>query len=320
VFGQISTQINSHFTAAAAIKQDFSRQMAVARSTLMKQGQDNYNAQIAVETARASAEVSTQSAIVASISTRAKSDVTSAVSAESSRADDACDAMLDGKGQIIPSRAGTTTDHAACSSADYGKVYFSQGNHTLFLCSGISKTWNAYIMGSFAESQILNDAQRSNLATKMGPRWVLCYSSLHDGFTSFGWHALCNWRGATVSIGRATNGRVYGGYSDVAWGSRNTYTPAHTAFTFRFSPYDGSTVETTRLSSDLHGNSLYDHQTYPPTWGGGHDLYMGGNCQSSAYASPSTYVKDCATDNYSNTFMTGSTSWTNSAVEVYYMV
>ena len=49
---------------------------------------------------------------------------------------------------------------------------------------------------------------------------------------------------------------------------------------------------------------MYDLWNYPPTFGGGHDLFLGNNGQSSAYSNPSNYqVGGCgATFTYDNSF------------------
>jgi len=103
-----------------------------------------------------------------------------------------------------------------------------------------------------------------------------------DGDTAKQFHTACDAKGPTVVIIETTTGNVFGGYTDLAWSSANSYASSSNTFLFRLRPsmqhYDGKTGK--------EGNAIYRGSSYGPTFGGGHDIYI----VSSALSSTSSYT------------------------------
>jgi len=103
-----------------------------------------------------------------------------------------------------------------------------------------------------------------------------------DGDTAKQFHSACDAKGPTVVIIETTTGNVFGGYTDLAWSSANSYASSSNTFLFRLRPsmqhYDGK--------KGKEGNAIYRGSSYGPTFGGGHDIYI----VSSALSSTSSYT------------------------------
>lgn len=103
-----------------------------------------------------------------------------------------------------------------------------------------------------------------------------------DGDTAKQFHSACDAKGPTVVIIETTTGNVFGGYTDLAWSSANSYASSSNTFLFRLRPsmqhYDGK--------KGKEGNAIYRGSSYGPTFGGGHDIYI----VNSALSSTSSYT------------------------------
>ena len=103
---------------------------------------------------------------------------------------------------------------------------------------------------------------------------TLLYKSTEHGDSSNNFHNLCNGKGYTLTLVRTTKGYRCGGFTTVSWSSYGNFRNDNNAFLFSldFKEYyltcDGS-------------NAIYDHSSYGPTFGGGHDLYIVSGCHSS---------------------------------------
>ena len=88
----------------------------------------------------------------------------------------------------------------------------------------------------FINSAVLNAAQDVALVKLLNhEKWSLCFSGNIHGWVGTTFHANCDNKGATVSIMQSnTNNMIFGGYTDYAWGSRNTWITSSAAFLFVF--------------------------------------------------------------------------------------
>ena len=139
---------------------------------------------------------------------------------------------------------------------------------------------------------------------------ILLYKATVDGFNSHTFHAKANNQGATLTIFRASNGRIAGGYTPYNWQSISNYinVPQGQAFLFSVSGNNANKYYNNRSSQ----YSMYDNNSYGPTFGGGHDLYIPNNSNSnSGYTNPYSY------DLPSNTALVGSYNFTTSEIEVF---
>jgi cell fate (sporulation/competence/biofilm development) regulator YlbF (YheA/YmcA/DUF963 family) len=140
---------------------------------------------------------------------------------------------------------------------------------------------------------------------------ILLYKGSSDGFTAQAFHTKCDNQGATLTVIRATNGRIGGGYTPTSWRSANNYinVPQGQAFIFSVSGNSANRYYNNRYPQ----YSMYDGSGYGPTFGGGHDIYVPNNSNSSSgYTNtPHSY------DSPSNTSIFGSYNFTTSEIEVF---
>merc|ERR1719495_1137891 len=121
----------------------------------------------------------------------------------------------------------------------------------------------------------------------------LLYQGSKDGFSPSNFHDRCNSKGANVVIIETTSGTVFGGYTDQSWGSRGSYVSSSPTFLFRLRP----SMNRYDLQDNRQQNALYDHLSYGPTFGSGHDIYVRDGCNyrsvcstsRSSYNMPTTY-------------------------------
>jgi hypothetical protein len=101
----------------------------------------------------------------------------------------------------------------------------------------------------------------------------LLYKASRDGWTPQKFHQLCDNKGATYTRVTLADGRVIGAYTSVSWTSNPGYVNDSTAFL-----YDGTRKYTTNSGAwGLGSYATYMNASYFPTFGGGHDLYIGGD-------------------------------------------
>ena len=179
--------------------------------------------------------------------------------------------------------------------------------------------------GYFVGGSLVNAPEMTTLNQWYGTanrRWDLCYKATKHGFSSSTFHSLCNNKGQSMVIAKSTGGKVFGGYSETGWANVNNYRYSSQSFLF-------SLTKNTKLpmpgaaGSASYQYSVYDTNSYGPTFGGGHDLYINNNmnggytwlghsyqCQpGSGYGNPSCY-DGFLSDNHSG--------WNLSDIEVYY--
>ena len=109
----------------------------------------------------------------------------------------------------------------------------------------------------------------------------LLYKASRDGWSPQKFHELCDNKGATYTRAIINDGRVLGAYTALSWSSTNQkYQDDTTAFM-----YDGTTkFPSTNGVWGAGRYATYTHNSYYPTFGGGHDLYIWGqNMYNNAY-------------------------------------
>ncbi|KAL3875142.1 hypothetical protein ACJMK2_038070 [Sinanodonta woodiana] len=98
----------------------------------------------------------------------------------------------------------------------------------------------------------------------------LIYSINRDGCNPAVFHLLCNNKGPTVTVLYNTDGSVFGGYTSIPWRSSNAYQVDYKAFLFRLR-FIGQ-PKYTKFPAKGGNNAIYDHTTFGPFFGAGHDL------------------------------------------------
>jgi hypothetical protein len=63
--------------------------------------------------------------------------------------------------------------------------------------------------------------------------WQSCYDASVHGWSATTFHSRCNNKGATVTVALSTGNRIFGGYFDGSWKSRQGYAYAKQPFLYR---------------------------------------------------------------------------------------
>ena len=102
----------------------------------------------------------------------------------------------------------------------------------------------------------------------------LLFRASRDGYSTSNFHSKCDGRGNTLIIVKTTNRRRFGGFTDLQWDQSGSYKTGSNPFIF-------SLDEKEIYYSKNGSNSIYCNSSYGPTFGGGHDFYICGGCNSS---------------------------------------
>ncbi|CAF1288690.1 unnamed protein product [Rotaria sp. Silwood1] len=175
-------------------------------------------------------------------------------------------------------------------------------------------------VGFFPDSTLLQYEHKKKLNEfygKMNQQWELIYKASRDGFDSNAFHSRCNNKGPTITIIQSTGNYLFGGYTSVSWTSDGSYKNDSTAFLFTLiNPYNIAPTKYL-INPTQAGHAVYHHNSYGPTFGSGHDIYVvngsNGN-NSNATGFPSAYID--TTGRASCTF-TGGQNFTVSDIEVF---
>jgi len=169
-------------------------------------------------------------------------------------------------------------------------------------------------------SNILTTAQEAQLNSWYGnsnAEWELCYQMSRDGTSASTFHNRCNSKGETMTVIKATNGRKFGGYSNLSWTNGSYYQGTSSSWLYSL---DKKTKHTYYRYSQY---GIYQWSRYGPTWGGGHDLrsaysdmrYNGYTNLGHTYRCPSGYGYGNGT---CRSWLAGQYSgWQNAEFEVY---
>ena len=174
---------------------------------------------------------------------------------------------------------------------------------------------------TFETTNILNDEEKVLISEWIHPKKVLKFNMVFntnkDGSSASTFHYYCDGVSPTVTIVRDTSGNKFGGYTTSTWnqpGPGGNYGRDPDAFIFNLSK------KIKYLQTDkLVNHSIYRHNSYGPTFGGGHCLYLADSCtgNSSSYTNTHSSYK---TDNKNLIGNSGSTSFQVSYYEVYHVV
>jgi len=92
------------------------------------------------------------------------------------------------------------------------------------------------------------------------------YVASYDGDGASDFHDNCDGKGPTVVIVESRTGHVFGGYTDVSWGSSNVHKESSSSFLFQLRP--------NFIQYDLQDKkyAVEHNQKYGPIFGAGYDL------------------------------------------------
>jgi hypothetical protein len=161
---------------------------------------------------------------------------------------------------------------------------------------------------NYRQRTLISDQLLINLGTSVN-KVKLLYKASSDGFSASTFHSLCDNKGPTLTVIRANN-RISGGYTSESWASRNTYVNVNVGNAFLFS----INSENVKKYYNRNGSnySMFDHNSYGPTFGGGHDLYISNmsNENNYSYNNKHSYELD-------NNLLFGSYNFRVDDIEIY---
>ncbi|CDW81728.1 UNKNOWN [Stylonychia lemnae] len=173
----------------------------------------------------------------------------------------------------------------------------------------------------FNGSQILKDGNLAYVQSLLQDKYsisTLCYRASQNGFTAQQFHTACDFKGPTITIIKATTGKIGGGYTSQSWKSVNNYVVDKEAFLF-------SADNQVQILSEGGSNAIYDNNGYGPTFGGGHDLHVatGSNANQNSYTNLGYNYKRSNIvyqSNEAKTYLFGAYNYITSEIEVYYLI
>ncbi|KXJ08534.1 uncharacterized protein LOC110248695 [Exaiptasia diaphana] len=117
--------------------------------------------------------------------------------------------------------------------------------------------------------------------TSMPIRWVPCYQSRLHGWASRTFHSNCDGKGPTITIIKV-NKYIFGGYTDVSWHTKNSYSKSVNSFLFSFVNKDN--LKPFKMKVFKSQSAIYGGSSYGPIFGGSHDIYISNNAGSNTYS------------------------------------
>jgi hypothetical protein len=148
-------------------------------------------------------------------------------------------------------------------------------------------------VNSFEGTSFLNNEEKKLISKWISPNRVLkfnlLFSTSKNGDSTSSFHYYCDGVFPTVTVVLDTSGRRFGGFSTQNWCQSavgGTYSTALDSFIFNL-----SNKQKYGLSNKFDTNAIYRHNSYGPTFGGGHDLYLANSCKSNtnSYCNKSSY-------------------------------
>ncbi|KAF9355373.1 hypothetical protein BGX26_006653 [Mortierella sp. AD094] len=159
--------------------------------------------------------------------------------------------------------------------------------------SGSPSSHRSTVIGSSSRSRRQQHTAFQNHVPQ--PKLILQYRATRDGFDAANFHMACDQRGPTLTVVRADNGTIFGGYNSSSWSSHPTgvYSTSRVNFLFTLKSREHPLRENAMFNVKGDGNAAtYNKADHGPTFGAGHDLYLSTNCNvacQSSSALPSSY-------------------------------
>lgn len=136
------------------------------------------------------------------------------------------------------------------------------------------------------DSKLLNDKMKIQLMkwTPSGKKrkWKRIFRASKDGFASYQFHTKCDGKGPTVCVIQSSIGNIFGGYTSIPWSSSGAYQFDPNAFLYILKSKQRRGQKPTKWGvNHQNRNSVYHNSSYGLTFGGGHDMYLVNNCNTS---------------------------------------
>jgi hypothetical protein len=152
-------------------------------------------------------------------------------------------------------------------------------------------------------------------------RLRLLYRGSRDGFQGRTFHNRCDGHPNTISLILSTNNCIFGGFTPVAWSSRNAPAPDPSLKSFIFTLKNPQNLDARIFKQKQADYAIYDFSSYGPSFCRNCDLYVCDQSQSSGSSFSnvgSGYVND--TGIAGNQVLTGSFNFTVKEIEVFEVI
>ena len=184
---------------------------------------------------------------------------------------------------------------------------------------------NEYVDDQF-KSKILTGQQPLELIKlcefNLNDKFKLLYRGSRDGFGANHFHLKCDGKTDTLTIMKAEESSfIFGGFTSVTWGEPNhhfcQYKSDPNAFIFSL-----TNEIKFKLNQNQIQNAIYCNPGYGPTFGGGHDIFIASNANTTTTSSSnlgSTYSHPqyILSSNEAQLLLAGSYYFQLSEIEIY---
>ena len=146
----------------------------------------------------------------------------------------------------------------------------------------------------------------------------LLYRASRDGEAAADFHRMCDYKGATITVVKSSNGYIFGGYTDVAWGTNPGYKSSSVSFLYSLKDHAGIGPVKIPIKSTKTLHAVHHSPGHGPIFGSGNDLHICSNANesvSSRSAIGRTYDLPANCDD--EYFLTGSRHFIVSEYEVF---
>ena len=151
--------------------------------------------------------------------------------------------------------------------------------------------------------------------TKMSS-WSLLFTASQHNFSAAAFHQHCDGKGPTITVVKAANGRVFGGYTSVSWAASGGHQQDPSSVLFACGP---SGVRLFRIKPDCISQAVYHYSSYGPTFGVNGDMYLSNQCHSNTSSDSNLPHSFTASDGGepSYTTLAGSNTFTVAEYQVF---
>lgn len=136
-----------------------------------------------------------------------------------------------------------------------------------------------------SKSSILRSSQLKELTNLCSfpesTSWSLIYRASRDGFTARDFHSKCDNIPKTLVIIKASNGNVFGGYTEASWSDNGLYKADSNSFLFSLINKNNKPIKI-KISHGFEPYAIFCGANCGPTFGGGHDLFISDNPNSNS--------------------------------------
>ena len=182
----------------------------------------------------------------------------------------------------------------------------------------ISGTIESTIITSIIEEEKIKEWLASVGKTEQ-PK--LLYRASRDGWAAADFHRMCDDKGATITVVKNSDGYIFGGYTDVAWGTNHSFKSSSVSFLYSLKDHAGIGPVKMPMKITKRLFAVYHHPNNGPGFGFGSRSFDLSICTNANYSATSesnignTYElpANCA----NSFFLTGTRKFQVSEYEVF---